>query len=62
MEKIKREITQKKREATRREYRRVYEYMCLPPRDIQVEHNGRRYVRRAWSGVGHFGWGRWMEA
>ena len=48
--------------ATRREHHRVYINMCMPPRDITIEHDGHHYVRRSWQGVGRFGWGRWEAA
>lgn len=47
--------------ATRREHQRVYGNMSTP-RDIVVEHGGKVYIRRAWSGFGFFGWDRWEVA
>lgn len=52
----------KKLAATKREYRRVYENMNLPPRDIVVEYDGVRYIRYAWQSLNRFGWGRWETA
>lgn len=49
----------KKTAATRAEYSRVYDNFNLPPRDIVVEHEGETYIRRAWTALREFGWGRW---
>ena len=48
-----------KTQATRAEYRRVYDNMDLPPRNIRCEHNGVRYERAAWSSPAAFGWDAW---
>lgn len=54
-------IRKAKLAATKAEYSRVYDNMCLPPCDIEAEADGRRFVRRAWTGPNTFGWSRWME-
>lgn len=48
-----------KLEATKREYRRVYDNMCLPARDIIAECSDGTWVRRAWQSLNRFGWGKW---
>ena len=48
--------------ATRREYRRVYDNFCLPPRDIWADCRDGRWVRRAWTAGHLFGWSRWQRA
>ena len=48
-----------KLEATKREYRRVYDDMCLPARDIVAECSDGMWRRRAWQGLNQFGWGTW---
>ena len=48
-----------KLEATKREYRRVYDNMCLPARDIVAECSDGMWRRRAWQGHNQFGWGKW---
>jgi hypothetical protein len=47
--------------ATHREYRRVYDNFNLPPRDICADCPSGRYVRRAWTAPGRFGWGPWQR-
>lgn len=54
-------LTQKKREATKQEYARVYDNFNLPPRDIYVEHDGERYEKRAWQNLRSFGWDKWKK-
>ena len=51
-----------KKEATSAEYRRVYDDMALPPRDIVAECSDGVWVRRAWQSLNRFGWGRWIKA
>jgi hypothetical protein len=51
---------QAKTEATKREYRRVYDDMHTP-RDIYAEHDGRTFVKRVWTEPGRFGWHTWTE-
>lgn len=50
-----------KRAATLKEYRRVFQDMNLPARDIWLEFKGKRYVRRVWQNINRFGWHRWEE-
>jgi len=50
-----------KTEATKREYHRVYDDYNLPPRDIYADCSDGHWVRRAWSGPGQFGWGKWQR-
>ena len=48
---------QLKIEATKREYKRVFEDMILPARDIRID----GWVRKAWNGLGNFGWDKWVR-
>lgn len=52
-------VKQLKREATLREYKRVFDNMCLPARDIFVETSEGRYMRSAWTNLNSFGWSKW---
>ena len=54
-------LRQLKTDATKREQARVYENMDLPPRDIVVEHEGHRHIKRAWQSPGRFGWEKWEQ-
>jgi hypothetical protein len=47
--------------ATKKEYKRVYDNMNLPPRDIEAECSDGRWIRRAWTGLNIFGWNRWEK-
>ena len=50
-----------KADATKAEYARVYDNMILPPMDIHAECPSGHHVRKAWSGLNTFGWGRWQK-
>jgi hypothetical protein len=54
-------LRQLKVQATKREYQRVFDYMCLPARDIIVEYEGQRWIKSSWNGINRFGWGKWEK-
>jgi len=43
--------------ATKKEYKRVYEYMCLPAQDIEIK----GWIKYAWNGLNSFGWDKWKK-
>ena len=54
-------LRSKKIQATKEEYKRVFENFNLPPQNIYVEHEGKTYVRKVWQSVNSFGWSKWLE-
>ena len=52
---------QTKTEATKKEYKRVYDNYNLPPRDILAKCSDGIWKRYAWQDVNRFGWYRWIK-
>ena len=50
-----------KAQATKKEYRRVYDNYCLPARDIYAECSDGMWIKQAWSGLNSFGWDKWEK-
>lgn len=50
-----------KAEASKAEYKRVYDNMSLPPRNIVAECSDGMWQRDAWSALGRFGWSKWHK-
>lgn len=53
-------LQSQKRQATKIEQQRVFDFM-MTPRDIILYAEGRRFVRKLWQNGNTFGWGRWQE-
>ncbi len=52
---------QMKADATKAEYARIYDNMILPPQDIHVKCSNGHHVRKVWTSLNTFGWGRWQK-
>jgi hypothetical protein len=51
----------KKTAATKAEYVRVFDHMCMPPRDIIAQCSDGTWMRRAWVSGNRFGWRAWHK-
>ena len=47
--------------ATKREYRRVFDDMCLPAQNIVAECRDGTWIKKAYNGIGRFGWSKWKK-
>lgn len=50
-----------KTQATKKEFRRVFDNFCLPGRDIIASCSDGTYRRKFWQNLNRFGWDKWKK-